>query len=282
MLGYWDIVFMRALRRMNVPVVSIAHDVEVHPGDRFHLMVQLQRLMFRMSQGVITLTDFVAQQLKAYIDLTGKIHATIPLTAFPFADLELPPPHLPDATANRPLRLLMAGRLKRYKGLELLADALTRVRQSHAVALRVVGTPQSERDLNTLRSLPDVEFDLGWKTDREIFMHLDWADATVLPYVEASQSGVAPMSLARARPVIATPVGGLPEQIRHGETGIVTESVSAASLASAIRRFAEDRACLRRCGENALRYATTELGWERLAPRYGEVLEQVAAAPKVV
>ena len=82
MMGYWDIVFMRTLRRMGVPVVSIAHDVEVHPGDRFHLAVQLQRRMFRMSQGIVTLTDFVARQLRSRIELAGKIHATIPHPAF--------------------------------------------------------------------------------------------------------------------------------------------------------------------------------------------------------
>jgi glycosyltransferase involved in cell wall biosynthesis len=189
-------------------------------------------------------------------------------------------PHLPAARADRPLRLLMAGRLKRYKGLELLADALKLAQQSDAVTLRIVGASQNERDLDALRALPNVEFDLGWKTDREIFAHLDWADVAVLPYVEASQSGVAPMSFARARPVIATPVGGLPEQIRNGETGIVADSVSPHALANAIRHFAEDRAWLRRCGENALRCAKTELGWERLAPRYAEVLQQVIALPR--
>jgi glycosyltransferase involved in cell wall biosynthesis len=280
MLGYWDIVFMHALRRMAVPVIALAHDVEVHPGDRFHLIVQLQRRMFRLSDGIITLTDFVARQLKSRVELGGKVHATIPLPAFNFADLDLPPPLPPEAASDRPLRLLMPGRLKRYKGLELLADGLKIARQSCAVTLRVVGAPQSASDLDALRAVPDVEFDLGWKTDRELFAQLDWADATVLPYIEASQSGIAPMSLARARPVIATPVGGLPEQIRDGETGIVAESVSPHALANAIRHFAEDRAWLRRCGENALRCAKTELGWERLAPRYAELLQQVMALPR--
>ena len=277
MMGYWDIVFMRELVRMGVPVVSIAHDVEVHPGDRFHLLVQLQRRMFHMSQGIITLTDFVARQLQSRVELDGKVHATIPHPAFAFPDFELSPPQLPEAKADRPLRLLMAGRLKRYKGLELLAEALKRLGDSQAVSLRVVGAPQDDRDIEVLRALPGVEFDLGWKTDREFLAHLDWADATVLPYVEASQSGAAPMSLARARPVIVTPVGGLPEQVRNRVTGIVAEDVTSAALANAIRRFAEDRALLLRCGQNALRYAETELGWNTLAPRYAEVLEAVMA-----
>lgn len=278
MLGYWDIVLMRALRKIGVPVVSVVHDAELHPGDRFHLMVQLQRRMFRRSQGIITLTDFVARQLKSHVELAEQVHATIPLPAFTFADLELPPAQLPEATPDRPLRLLMAGRLKRYKGLEILAEALRRVGDARALKLRVVGAPQDERDIDALRAFPGVEFDLGWKTDREIVAHLDWADAAILPYIEASQSGVAPISLARARPVIATPVGGLPEQIRNGETGIVTESVSPQALARAIEHYANDRALLRRSGKNALRFAQTELSWERLAPRYAKVLEAVMAA----
>jgi glycosyltransferase involved in cell wall biosynthesis len=283
MMGYWDIVLMRALRRMGVPVVSIVHDVEVHPGDTFHLLVQLQRRMLRMSQGVITLTNFVSRQLQSHISLHRKVHATIPHPAFAFSDLELPPPQLRQPSPERPLRLLMAGRLKRYKGLKLLAEAIKLVAQTQALSLRVVGSPSDPRYIELLRSLPRVELDLGWKTDREIIAHLDWADVAVLPYIEASQSGIAPLSFARARPVIATPVGGLPEQVRDGETGIVAESVSPAAFARAIQRFADDRTMISHYGENALRFAQTELGWETLARSYAEVLERVltVACPKM-
>jgi glycosyltransferase involved in cell wall biosynthesis len=277
MLGYWDIVFMRALRRMGVPVISMVHDVEVHPGDHFHLMVQLQRRMFRMSQGIVTLTDFVARQLEAYVPLNRKAHATIPHPAFAFPDLDLPSPAPVEIEANRPFRLLLAGRLRRYKGLELLGEAARRVTETRPLRLRVVGAAQDAGVVETLRTLPGIEFDLGWKTDGEIIAHLDWADAAVLPYVEASQSGVAPLSLARGRPVIATPVGGLPEQVRDGETGIITDSSTPDALAGAILKFAADRAFLRRCSENALRFAQSELGWESLAPRYAKLVEDTAA-----
>ncbi len=128
-----------------------------------------------------------------------------------------------------------------------------------------------------LAALPGVELDLGWKSDREILAHLDWCDACVLPYVEASQSGVAPLSFKRGRPVIATGVGGLPEQIHHGETGLIAEAGSAESLAAAIRRFAEDRPLLRRCAANALFQTENELSWKRIAPQFAGVLEDVAA-----
>jgi glycosyltransferase involved in cell wall biosynthesis len=84
------------------------------------------------------------------------------------------------------------------------------------------------------------------------------------------------MSFKRGRPVIATPVGGLPEQIRDGETGLLTEAVSRQAIAASIKRLAGDRALLRRLAENALRHAEQDLSWKCLAPRFSEVLEKVA------
>jgi glycosyltransferase involved in cell wall biosynthesis len=277
MMGYWDIFLIRRLRALGVPVVVMLHDAELHPGDRLHVMVRLQRRLVRMSTGVVTLTDFVARQLQSRVSLEGKVQATIPLVAFTYAELDLPPPQLPDASPDRPLRLLMAGRLKRYKGLQLLADALRLIGGTPPLSVRVVGAVQDESEIAALAALPGIEFDLGWKSDRDLIAHLDWADATLLPYVEASQSGLAPMSFKRGRPVIATPVGGLPEQVRHGETGLLTEGVSASALAASIKRFAEDRELLRACAGNALRHADNDLGWKALAPRFSEVLERVVA-----
>jgi glycosyltransferase involved in cell wall biosynthesis len=275
MMGYWDVPFVRRLQQRGVPVAVVVHDAEVHPGDRFHIMVRLQRQLVRMSEGVIALTKFVAGQVAERVPLAGKVQAVIPLPAFDFAEIDLAAPRLPDPSPGRPLRLLMAGRLKRYKGLWLLADSLKLMRNT-PFNLRVVGAVQDQAEIAELASLPGVELDLGWKSDREFIAHLDWADATVLPYVEASQSGVAPMSFMRGRPVIATPVGGLPEQIRDGETGLLAETVSPQAIAASIKRLADDRALLNHLAGNALRHAEEDIGWKNLAPRFSDVLEKVA------
>jgi glycosyltransferase involved in cell wall biosynthesis len=54
-----------------------------------------------------------------------------------------------------------------------------------------------------------------------------------MPYSEASQSGVLPQALASGVLVVATPVGGLPEQLGSGG-GILATEVSAAALAAAM------------------------------------------------
>jgi glycosyltransferase involved in cell wall biosynthesis len=275
MMGYWDIFLARHLRRMGVPVVVVLHDAEVHPGDQFHFAVHLQRRLTRMSEGVITLTDFVAGLAQKHLSFAGKVHATIPHVVLDFADLDLPAPVPLEAAPGRPLRLLMAGRLKRYKGLDLLAEALRRL-DGIALNVRVVGAVQDRSEIETLAAIPGVEFDLGWKTDAALMAHLDWADACILPYVEASQSGVAPLAFKRGRPVIATPVGGLPEQIDHERTGLIAEAVSPEALAACITRLAQDRPLLLRCADNALAEAQGPLSWKALAPRFSEVLETVA------
>ena len=119
------------------------------------------------------------------------------------------------------------------------------------------------------KGLNGVQVHNRWLDDAEIGSFMANSDFAVLPYVEASQSGVAPLAFGRGRTVIATPVGGLPEQIRNGETGILTETVSAAALADAIRHLTEDRDLTHRLGRNALRHAETEISWSPFPTKVG-------------
>ena len=71
-------------------------------------------------------------------------------------------------------------------------------------------------------------------TDREIESLISTHSVVVLPYSEASQSGIIPICTALKRPVVVTPVGGLTEQVISGITGIIAASHSAADIASAL------------------------------------------------
>ncbi len=79
--------------------------------------------------------------------------------------------------------------------------------------LRVVGSGPESDALAALRSTPGVTVENRWVPDEEVAALIAWADAVVLPYVEASQSGVAPGAIAAGRIVVATRVGGLTEQL---------------------------------------------------------------------
>jgi glycosyltransferase involved in cell wall biosynthesis len=73
--------------------------------------------------------------------------------------------------------------------------------------------------------------------NEEVSLYFRSADVVVLPYVDATQSGVVQIAFGLEVPVITTDVGGLPEIVEDGATGFVVARRSAEQLAAAIGRF---------------------------------------------
>ena len=136
------------------------------------------------------------------------------------------------------VRLLSFGRLLPYKGLDLLVEALKLLGPRPGLRVRVVGQGPESETLRALRALPGVTVENRWVAESEIASLLGWADAVVLPYREASQSGVAAAALAAGRMVICTRVGGLEGQLRDEPLARLCDP-DAGSLAAAIREFVE-------------------------------------------
>jgi glycosyltransferase involved in cell wall biosynthesis len=144
------------------------------------------------------------------------------------------------APSDGPFRCLFFGRIMAYKGLPLLLDALEILRrQGLAIEIGVYGEGDLAGSASRLRGL-DAEVVNEWIAEERVGEIFDRFDAIVLPNIEASQSGVAAAALASGLPIIATPVGGLVEQVKDGETGVLAKAVDAPSLALAIRRLALD------------------------------------------
>lgn len=95
---------------------------------------------------------------------------------------------------------------------------------------------------------------------QEIGGLLAWSDAVILPYREASQSGVAAAAMAAGRPVIATRVGGLREQLSKAGQVVLCEP-DADSLARGIRLWldAPPQPLARADADEAWRQAASEL-----------------------
>ena len=220
---------LAALRRNRVPVVVVAHDADAHPGDGLPLQMVLQRQLLNRADAVVALSDHVAERL-------GEQHLVDPAKVFvlshpPFV---FGPPAAPPRAHGGPLRLLCFGRLLRYKGLDLLFDALRHVGAPGEWELRVVGSGPESSDLDALRSLPGVTVENRWVPEDEIGTLIGWADGVVLPYREASQSGIGPAAVAAGRYVIATRVGGLVQQLQNEPLATLCEP-DAAGLAAALR-----------------------------------------------
>jgi glycosyltransferase involved in cell wall biosynthesis len=231
MPGPLDLLLMAALRRSHVPAVVIVHDADAHPGDRVPLLMMLQRRLVRRAAAIVTLSQHVADRLReqGLVDAGRLIVVSHP----PFTFGALPPP----ARAHGgPTRLLCFGRLLPYKGLDLLAGAMRQLVTRSAWELRVVGSGPESPTLDLLRAVPGVTVENRWVPEDEIGALIAWADALVLPYKEASQSGIAPAAIAAGRSVVSTRVGGLVEQLHDQPLATLCE-MQAESLAAALRHL---------------------------------------------
>ncbi len=243
MTHLWTPLVAPALRRGGIPFVPIVHDALPHPGDPGLLWGWRLGRELDAAAGAIALSGPVERALRAR--RPGLKLARLPLGAhLPAAALGVPmPPReeaLERAREGTGPRFLMFGRLRAYKGLDLLRDAWPLVLARHPGArLQVVGEGEAEALAPGLAALPGVVLEPRWVAEAEIPRLLAAADALVLPYREASQSGVVSLGFALGVPAVATPVGGLAEQVADGVTGAVAAAATPEALAAAMLRLCD-------------------------------------------
>ena len=105
----------------------------------------------------------------------------------------------------------------------------------------------------------------GYVPDQEVEKYFAAADLVVLPYVSATQSGIVQIAYGFDKPVVVTDVGGLPDVVRHKETGYVVPSGNAQEIAKAVISFyQEDRET---DWESNIRKQAAEFSWETMVER---------------
>lgn len=234
----WTPLLRPGIQRLGIRFVTTIHDARGHPGDVRGYLTRWINSEAQLADGIVTLSRAVAEKLIAF-------------DAVPRAKIKAlfhPDIHYGPLQAKRqrdpraPLRLLLFGRISKYKGPGLLVQAVELLRaEGIRVHLGVAGAGDIRSELSRLRKL-GADVRNRWLADSEIQPLLAEYDAIVLPYIEASQSGVLAAAYGNCMPVIGTPVGALPEQILHERTGLVADAVTPRALANTIRRLAEDPA----------------------------------------
>jgi glycosyltransferase involved in cell wall biosynthesis len=91
------------------------------------------------------------------------------------------------------------------------------------------------------------------------------ASVVVLPYIEATQSGVIPMAYSFGKPVVATAVGGIPSQVEDGKTGYLVAPRDPNALATAILQLLRNPDLRRQFGANGKRKLTVEANPDAVA-----------------
>jgi len=238
MTHLWTPLVAPRLPEAGIRFVPIVHDAVPHAGDPALFWRWRLRRELAAAERAIALSGPVAAAIRAVRPSLPvrrlPLGAHLPTaTLLPAAGAELAPPAGPPA-------FLMFGRLLPYKGLDLLRDAFAALRETHPEArLRVVGAGDPGRLAPGLAALPGVQVEPRWVDEAEIPRLLASAWAVVLPYREASQSGVVPLAAALGVPAVITPVGALVEQVTDGLDGLVATAPTAPAFAAAMARICD-------------------------------------------
>lgn len=138
--------------------------------------------------------------------------------------------------------LLFFGKVRKYKGLEVLLAAMPKVLSR--MDCRLIITGEFYDSVDRYRQLIQeygieerVKIDNRYVPNEEVPQVFREADVLILPYVGASQSGVLRIALSNGLPVIASQVGGLAEAIEEGVTGLLFPADDSDALADRIVNY---------------------------------------------
>ncbi len=251
-VGFWSV--MRQVQR-RTRVIWVLDNVVPH--EKYPLGMWLTRQSLRQGHGYLVQSTQVRHDLLALVPEIDP--AVVRLAHHPVYDYSAPGRPRPTmAEARRALDLpphahvlLFFGFIKPYKGLMHLIDAAPRLRERFGpdgVRIVAVGDVYGDRQeyvdrIEASGAADVIRFHDRYVADDDVEPWFVASDLVVLPYVSATQSGIALLAWNYDKPVVTTNVGGLPELISDGETGFLVPPGDPEALAAAcIRFFDEDRA----------------------------------------
>ncbi len=175
--------------------------------------------------------------------------------------------------------LLFFGFVRHYKGLKFLIEALPEVIKTLPARLLIVGEfwedERPYRELIKKLGLEDrVTIFNKYIANDKVTIYFSASDLVVMPYLKPTQSGIAQLAIGFERPMIASNVGGMPEMIRHNETGLIVPPGDSAELAAAILRFFNENLNDRFVAN--LHKGKDSLSWQPMV----ELIEQLGAEPE--
>lgn len=263
--------------------VLLCHNVLPH--ERTRLDLRFARRAFARAEGFLVHSESDAAVLRELLPAARlRVHPHPSYDAFA---VDAPTPAAARAAlglAPEARVLLFFGYVRAYKGLDLALRALAQLKdEDPALTLLVVGEfyeprARTEALIGELHLGNRVCIVDRYVPNEDVARYFQAADLVLQPYRSATQSGIAQIALACGRPVLATRVGGLPEQIADGVSGLLVPPEDPAALAAAIRRFFTEGLAARLAPGIAA--ARARFAWSGLAGALRELVAELGEGPR--
>ncbi len=232
--------------------------------------------VWRRAAGVVTTTEGIRRTL-------GERYGPRARTAVISNGADAPASSFPGLSGERPPRVLYAGQLYPWKGVEALVEAAALVPECRLV---ILGGLDGEPDLERVRALvrarglePRTEM-RGTVPQREVAGELQRAAVVVVPFLHTAmtEGHTSPLkafeAMAAGRPLVVSDLPSSREFLRHEATALLATPGDPRALAAAIRRLLDDRPLAERLARAAFAEAAGH-SWDARARKLGALFAEL-------
>jgi len=231
--------FVKKAKRIAITDNVIPHEKRI--GDK-----QLSQYFVNQVDGFITMSKSVGEELKDLTTNKPIVVSMHPIFDVYGAKMDKAQAKQNLGVAEDELLLFFFGFIRKYKGLDLLLEAMAHPEvKKRKIRLLVAGEYYAnEAEYQQLIQKLGIADQLIMRTDYipndQVYKYFSAADCVVQPYLSATQSGISQVAYHFEVPMIVTNVGGLPETVPHDKVGLIAE-VNSNSIAEMIVKFYEEQ-----------------------------------------
>ena len=234
-----------SVTRLAAHFADVPYTFTAHAKDIFHDSVNPEDMKrkIRDSAAVVTVSDYNRRYLRqvygSVADGVQRIYNGLDLTQFAYASPQ-----------NRPAQIISVGRFVEKKGLSILIDACALLKQWGCdFHCQIVGTGELERELKTQIEKLELTAQVcivGARPQNEVFELVQQAAVFAAPYIigkDGNRDGLPTVlleAMALGTPCVGTDVTGIPELIRHEQTGFIVPQENPNALALALQKLLEN------------------------------------------
>jgi glycosyltransferase involved in cell wall biosynthesis len=258
---------------INKPVVLTAHgsDAYVYPHQRLDLR-RAAAVALRGAVCVVAVSDFVKRELE-------RLGAGSVRVIYNGADPKIFSPG-DRLAARRSLNiaadapLIVCGGPAKSKGLLDLCSAAQRLSHLHPLIIVPGGGPELETIKAAFNDAGVAASFTGIVSQRKLAQIFAAANIVALPSYGEGLPAIICEAMMAGRAVVATDVGGIPEIVRHNETGLIIPVGDVSALTNALAAILTNNELRTRFESNAHQFATERLTWSSNAQAYENVYEE--------
>jgi len=221
-----DYFFIKIFKMFGSKIVLTQHDYFFHDKTKLRLF---EKKIFQIADKIICLSDFINSQFPE--KLSNKISVIEHGNSYE-KEAEYYSKKIIRKQDSK-FKILFLGNIKPYKGIELLLDSMSYLvseQKMDNIQLRIAGKCKPkyyEKIMNIIKEknlINYVKVEGKFLDYDKLFEYAINTDIGVLPYLEATQSGLPYIFASLHKPMVISNVGGLPEQVSTKFSEIVVPS----------------------------------------------------------